>query len=140
IGMSTDGFLALTVLQHELRFNPEVIKPLLGYSQFKHVLFVSSKSPYKKYDDYITFAKQNPGSMEYAGTGHGSAPDLLGKVFAQDAGLELEYVSFKGSNEYIPAVIGGHVKSGIVAISGISQHVKDGSIDLVVAFGDERLA
>ena len=139
IGMSTDGFKSLTVLQHKVRFDPEDLQVLLGYSQFKHVLFVRGDSPYRKYEDYLAFAKKNPGAMEYGGTGTGTAPDRLGKVLARDAGMKLTYVPFKGSNEYVPAVMGGHVKSAVIAISGISQHVKDGSLGLVLVFGDERL-
>src|SRR5690606_25995066 len=117
IGMSTDGFKSLTVLQNKVRFDPEDLRVLLGYSQFTHVLFVKGDAPYKRYEDYVAFAKRRPGAMEYGGTGQGTAPDLLGKVLARDAGMQLTYVPFKGSNEYIPAIMGGHVKSGIVAIS-----------------------
>lgn len=139
IGMTTDGFKALTVKQQRVRFNPDDLKMVLGYAQFRHVLFVRSASPYKRYEDFISAAKANPKSLDYSGTGQGTAPDLLGKVFARDAGIALNYVPYKGSNEQVPAVMGGHVQSGIIDISGIRAHVEGGALSLVLVFGDKRL-
>ena len=139
IAMTTDGFLALTVLQQKMRFNPEDISVLLGYSQFKHVLFTRGDAPWRRYEDFLAHAKKEPGAMDYGGTGNGSAPDLLGKVVARDAGLQMTYVPFKGSNEYIPSVMGKHVKSAVVAVSGIAPQLKDGSLAAILVFGDERL-
>jgi tripartite-type tricarboxylate transporter receptor subunit TctC len=139
IGMTTDGFLALTTLQQKLHFNPEDISVLLGYSQFKHVLFTRGDAPWRKYEDFLAYAKKNPEGMDYGGTGNGSAPDLLGKVLARDAGIKMTYVPFKGSNEYVPSVMGKHVKSAVVAVSGISPQLKDGSLAAILVFGDKRL-
>jgi tripartite-type tricarboxylate transporter receptor subunit TctC len=139
IGMTTDGFLSLTVLQQKMRFNPDDLGVLLGYSQFQHVLFVRGDAPWRKYEDFLALAKKEPGGMDYGGTGSGTAPDLLGKVLARDAGVQMNYVPFKGSNEYIPSVMGKHVKSAIVAVSGIAPQLKDGSLAAVLVFGDERL-
>jgi tripartite-type tricarboxylate transporter receptor subunit TctC len=139
IAMTTDGFLALTVLQQKMRFNPDDISVLLGYAQFKHVLFTRADAPWARYDDFVAYAKKEPGGMDYGGTGVGSAPDLLGKMLAKDAGIPMTYVPFKGSNEYVPSVMGQHVKSAVIAVSGIAPQLKDGSLSAVLVFGDARL-
>jgi tripartite-type tricarboxylate transporter receptor subunit TctC len=137
--MTTDGFLALTVLQQKMRFASDDLSVLLGYSQFKHVLFTRGDAPWRKYEDFLAHAKKEPGAMDYGGAGSGTAPDLLGKVLARDAGIQMTYVPFKGSNEYIPSVMGRHVKSAVVAVSGIAPQLKEGSLAAILVFGDERL-
>jgi tripartite-type tricarboxylate transporter receptor subunit TctC len=139
IGMTTDGFLSLTVLQQKMRFQPQDLSVLMGYSQFKHVLFTRGDVPWRKYEEFVAQAKKEPGAMDYGGTGNGSAPDLLGKVLARDIGVQMTYVPFKGSNEYIPSVMGRHVKSAVVAVSGIAPQLKDGSLAAVLVFGEQRL-
>lgn len=139
IGMTTDGFLALTVLQQKMRFNPDDISVLLGYSQFKHVLFTRGDAPWRRYEDFLAYAKKEPGAMDYGGAGSGTAPDLLGKVLARDAGIQMTYVPFKGSNEYVPSVMGRHVKSAVVAVSGIAPQLKEGSLAAILVFGEDRL-
>jgi tripartite-type tricarboxylate transporter receptor subunit TctC len=137
VGMVTDTFMGMTYYQYKLRFEADDIQPLAGYAQFRHLLFAKADSPLKKYEDFVAAAKRSP--VTYGGTGVGTTPDMLGKVLARAAGLQLTYVAFKGSNEYVPSVMGGHVASGIVDISGVAKQIEDGSLAGVVVFGNERL-
>ena len=138
VGMVTDTFPGMTYYQYKLKFEADDIQPLVGFAQFRHILFVKGDSPYKRYEDFVAQAKKE--SVSYGGTGVGTTPDMLGKIFARSAGLKLEYVAFKGSNEYVPSVMGGHVTSGIVDISGVAKHIEEGTLAGVVVFGNERLA
>jgi tripartite-type tricarboxylate transporter receptor subunit TctC len=128
----------MTYYQFKLKFEADDIQPLVGFAQFRHVLFVKGDAPYKTYDEFVAKAKRE--HVSYGGTGVGTTPDILGKIFARAAGLNLDYVAFKGSNEYVPSVMGGHVASGIVDISGVRKQIEDGSLAGVVVFGNERLA
>jgi tripartite-type tricarboxylate transporter receptor subunit TctC len=139
IGMTTDGYKSMTVHTQKMRFDPKAIKFVLGYARFRHVLFVRSDLPYARYDDFIAFAKKAPGAVAYGGTGEGSTPDLIGRVFFRDVNVKPTYVPFKGSNEYIAAVLGGHLQSGVIDISGVRRQVQSGQLKLVVVFGDNRL-
>jgi tripartite-type tricarboxylate transporter receptor subunit TctC len=138
VGMVTDTFPGMTYYQYKLRFESEDIQPLVGFAQFRHVLFVKADSPLRRYEDFIAQARKAP--VSYGGTGVGTTPDMLGKILARAAGAKLEYIAFKGSNEYVPSVMGGHVASGIVDISGVARQIEDGSLAGVVAFGNERIA
>ena len=139
IAMATDGYKALTIHQQKLRFDPKAIRMLLGYARYRHVLFVRGDSPYARYDDFIALGKSNPAAMNYGGPGEGTAPDLIGKVFFRDVNIRPTYVPFKGSAEYVVAIMGGHLLSGIVDISGVAKEVEAGTLKLVVVFGDQRL-
>lgn len=139
IAMTTDGYKSLTIHQQKLRFDPAKIKVLLGYARIRHVLFVKGDSPLAKYDDFIAFGRKREGAIVYGGTGEGTGPDLMGKVFFREEGVKAGYVPFKGSGEYVTAVIGGHLQSGIIDYSGIRKYAQSGAVRLVVAFGDQRL-
>ncbi|MGE4240507.1 tripartite tricarboxylate transporter substrate binding protein [Ramlibacter sp.] len=136
LGMVTDTFMGMTYYQYKLRYEADEIQPVVGYAQLRHLLFVKGDSPLKRYEDFVAQAKRQ--SVSYGGTGVGTTPDMLGKIWARASGLKLDYVAFKGSNEYIPSVMGGHVTSGIVDISGVAKQLEDGSLAGVVVFGNER--
>lgn len=139
VAVTTDGYKSLTVHTQKLRFDPENIRFVGGFARFQHVLFVKSDSPYANFDTFVALGRKDPAKMEYAGSGEGSAPDLLGKVLFRDLKMRATYVPFKGSNEYVQAVMGGHVLSGIIDISGIARHVRTGALKLVVVLADQRL-
>jgi len=139
IGVSTDGYKATTAHTQILAFDPAKIRYVAGYARFQHVLFVKGKSPYGNFDSFVALARREPKKMEWAGSGVGAAPQLLGEVFFRDLKIPATYVAFKGSNEYVQAVMGGQVLSGVIDISGVAQHVKTGALDLVVVLADTRL-
>lgn len=139
IAVTTDGYKSLTTRTQKLKFDPEKIRFVGGYARFQHVLFVKGGSPYGSFDKFVELGRTQPQRMEYSGSGEGSAPDLLGKVFFRDLGIRATYVPFKGSNEYVQAVMGGHVLSGVIDISGIARHVRSKALDLVVVLADKRL-
>lgn len=139
IAVTTDGYKSLTIHTQKLRFDPGNIHIVGGFARFRHVLFVKGDSPYAQFEDFVALGRRNPSAIEYAGSGEGSAPDLIGKVFFRDLKQRATYVPYKGSNEYVQAVIGGHVLSGIIDISGVSRYVKSGALKLVVVFADQRL-
>lgn len=139
IAVSTDGYKATTRHTQILAFDAEKIRYVAGYARFRHVLFVKGKSSYGSFDKFVALARQQPKKMEWAGSGVGAAPQLLGEVFFRDLKIPATYVPFKGSNEYVQAVMGGQVLSGVIDISGVAQHVKTGAIDLVAVLADKRL-
>lgn len=139
IAVSTDGYKATTRHTQVLAFDPEKIRYVAGYARFQHVLFVKGHSPYGTYDKFVALARREPKKIEWAGSGVGAAPQLLGEVFFRDLKIPATYVPFKGSNEYVQAVMGGQVLSGVIDFSGVAQYVKTGALDLVAVLADKRL-
>jgi tripartite-type tricarboxylate transporter receptor subunit TctC len=139
IAVSTDGYKATTRHTQVLAFDPEKIRYVAGYARFQHVLFVKGHSAYGTYDKFVALARREPKKIEWAGSGVGAAPQLLGEVFFRDLKIPATYVPFKGSNEYVQAVMGGQVLSGVIDFSGVAQYVKTGALDLVAVLADKRL-
>jgi len=75
-----------------------------------NILAVKADSDIKTLDDFITFAKKNPG-LSVGGSGQPSANSLGTEAFAKVADLKLTYISFTGSGAAVPALLGGHVKA-----------------------------
>jgi len=76
------------------------------------VLAVSTDSPWKTFQEFIDYAKKNPG-VRYAHPGIGSTPWLAMEDLNKDANLKLVGVPFKGDAESVPAVVAKHVPIGI---------------------------
>ena len=79
---------------------------VLAYSP--HMLAVAPDRPYKTVAELIAYAKANPGKLNYATAGLGSAPHLAGALFAHELGLSWAFIPMKGGAEAIQQVSGGH--------------------------------
>ncbi|WP_326543114.1 Bug family tripartite tricarboxylate transporter substrate binding protein [Pseudorhodoferax sp.] len=100
-------------------------------------LVVPASSPIKTIQDYVAYAKANPGKMTYGHTGAGTSPHLAMEEFAQRAGIQLVHVPFKGNADNMQAVLGEHVMSASDA-TGWGPHVEAGKLRLLATYGSQR--
>lgn len=139
IAMTTDTFISLTSHQQKLPFDVKALRVLLGYATLKHVLFVRSDAPYAKYDDFIAYGRTKGATINIGGTGQGTTPDLISRVFFRHANIRAAYIPYKGSSEYVAGVMGGYLQGGIVDLSGIKRQLDAKVFKVVMVFGDRKL-
>ncbi|MFN0160813.1 MAG: Bug family tripartite tricarboxylate transporter substrate binding protein [Burkholderiales bacterium] len=100
-------------------------------------LVVPASSPIKSIKELVDYAKANPGKFTFGNTGTGTSPHLAVEEFAQQAGIVLQPVPFKGNAENMQAVLGGHVM-GASDATGWGPHVDAGKLRLLATYGSKR--
>jgi len=110
---------------------------IIGVSGYTFGVVVKSDSPIKSFDDFIAYAKANPGKLSYGSTGNGTSPHLLMEEVAAKANVQLLHVPFKGNADSTQALMGGHVMAQSDA-TGWGKFVDAGTFRLLVTFGEER--
>lgn len=74
-----------------------------------NVLVVSANSPLRSVSELIAAAKANPGKLNYASAGTGSATHVNAEKFRSVTGLTATHIPFKGTPETITETIAGRV-------------------------------
>jgi len=110
---------------------------IIGVSGYTFGVVVKSDSPFKTFDDFIAYAKANPGKLSYSSTGNGTSPHLLMEEVSAKANVQLLHVPYKGNADSTQALLGGHVMAQSDA-TGWGKFVDAGTFRLLVTFGDER--
>jgi tripartite-type tricarboxylate transporter receptor subunit TctC len=93
-----------------------------------YVLAVHPDLPAKSVEELIALAKREPGKIDYASSGNGSAQHLVGALFASMAGIELNHVPYKGSGQAMQDVLGGRVKVTFAGVPNVLNHVRNGRL------------
>lgn len=70
---------------------------------------VRADSPWNNIQEFIQFAKANPGKVSYSSSGVGTTGHINMEEFAQMAKIHLTHVPYKSGNESNTALLGGHV-------------------------------
>jgi tripartite-type tricarboxylate transporter receptor subunit TctC len=96
-------------------------------------LVVSGKLPVRTLAEFIAYAKAHPDTVNYAGAGAGTTPDLAGLEFSRRAGLKLVIVPFRGTGPATTAVIAGDVQVTFVSMGLRMDYVHDGSLRVLAA-------
>jgi len=93
-----------------------------------NVLVVATDSRFKTLADFVSFAKANPGKINFGHAGVGSGTHLNTVKLASAAGIDVTQVPFKGTPEVVAAILSKNVDGYWAPISaGVSQ-IKAGKL------------
>jgi tripartite-type tricarboxylate transporter receptor subunit TctC len=109
---------------------------VLQLTEYFNGLAVRADSPWQTFDDFIKWAKENPGKATYATPGAASSNYLTLEMVGRQEGVKLTHVPYEGGAPAATALLGGHVKAA--ACNEIVEHVKAGKMRLLVQFGENR--
>jgi len=112
------------------------IAPIAGTVRSPSVLVVSLSVPAKTLPEFIAYAKANPGKVNFASGGIGSAPHLAGELFKQMAGVDLVHVPYTSS--YMPDLLAGRVQVTFAPIATSIANVKAGKLRALAVTGATR--
>jgi len=87
-----------------------------------------TKLPVGSVRELVAAAKAQPGKIDYASSGNGSAQHLVGALFNSMAGVELNHVPYKGSGPAMQDLIAGQVGVSFAGIPNVLGHVKAGRL------------
>jgi tripartite-type tricarboxylate transporter receptor subunit TctC len=111
--------------------------PIIKYGQYMMGLVVRADSPWKTMEEFIVYAKANPGKIKYAHTGTGTVNHMAMESLGREAGAKWVPISYRGGNEALPALLGGHVDAASTGADW-APYVASGELRLIATFGSSR--
>ena len=103
-------------------------------------LFTNPNLPAKTVNELITYAKANPGKLNYGTSGIGGIVHLVNAEFAERAGINIVHVPYKGGAEYMPATIANQVQMNFADVSFAKPQVDAGKVRALAVSSKQRLA
>jgi tripartite-type tricarboxylate transporter receptor subunit TctC len=104
------------------------------------VLVVSADSPWKTLDDLVVAARREPGKLNYASGGVGSAAQLSAAAMALHAKLDVVHVPYKGSVEIVPSILSGATQFAFPIASTAIPQVRGGKVRALAVTSAQRIA
>ena len=102
------------------------IEPVAFVGDNAFVLVVTPSLPAASVAEFIAYAKANPGKVNMASAGNGTAPHVFGELFKIMAGVDLLHVPYRGS--FYPDLLAGQVEVAFTAIAGSLAFIKAGKL------------
>ena len=103
-----------------------------------NVLVVAANSPHKTLADFVSFAKKNPGKLNFGHAGIGSGTHLSTEKFIAAADIKVVEVPFKGTPEVVAAILSGNVDAYWAPISAALSNIKNGKRHALAASTAKR--
>ena len=84
---------------------------------------VNPSFPARTVPEFIAYAKANPGKINMASPGIGTAPHLAGELFNMMTGVDLVHVPYR--ENYMPDLLSGQVQVGFPAIAQAIGYIRE---------------
>jgi tripartite-type tricarboxylate transporter receptor subunit TctC len=102
-------------------------------------LVANNNAPYRNAGDLIAAAKASPGKIDYGSGGNGSPQHIAMALFANNAGLKMTHVPYKGASQAATGVAAGDVPVAFQGLATVAGLARGGKLKLIGVATKERL-
>ncbi len=115
------------------------LTPVSMIAYAPHLLAVKTALPVKSPQELVAYAKANPGKLNFAHSGNGSAPHLAGVVFKQRSGVDWVDIPYRGGAPAIADVVSGQADFLFNGALATLSFVQNGQLKAIGVSGKSRL-
>jgi tripartite-type tricarboxylate transporter receptor subunit TctC len=135
----SSGSLAVApALYAKLHMEPlKMFAPIASVALLPHVFVVSPSVPVKTVQEFVTYAKANPGKLNY-GAGLGTPPHLLSTLLKTKAGIDVTYIPYQGAAASITDLLGGRIQFTIDGLVVLYPLIQEGKLRALAIARGER--
>ncbi len=114
--------------------------PITLAARLPSVLVAHPSIPAATLREFVDYAKQQPGAINFASAGVGTAGHIANELFRSLTGINVVNVHYKGGGASVLALMGGEVKAGVALMGNVLPHVRAGKLKSYVVTGKTRFA
>jgi tripartite-type tricarboxylate transporter receptor subunit TctC len=115
-------------LLYKLDYNPlQAFVPVGLVAVDDLVLAISPLVPTETVEDFVRYARANPGKLNY-GSATGIAPHFLDELFKTEAGVNIVHVRYRGGAQMITDLFGGQIQMTVNGKSVLLPHILNGKM------------
>jgi len=145
---ASDGY-TLMMMHQGLAFNASLysdlpydtlrdLAPIALVGATPNALVVTHLLPVKTVQEFLAYARSNPGRIAYGSGGIGSAGHLSVELLQSLTGTKLTHVPYKGSGPAITDLISGQIQAMLLTMPAVMPYVKGGKVRAIATSGARR--
>jgi len=115
------------------------IAPVAGLVRFPLVMEVSRSFPAATVPEFIAYTKANPGRINMASAGVGTAPHLAGEMFKAMTGIKMTHVPYRGEPPAITDIMGDRVQVMFGNVTASIAQIRSGALRALAVTTTERV-
>jgi tripartite-type tricarboxylate transporter receptor subunit TctC len=109
-GLAVTGAIAVLPHLQKLPYAVDQINYISLIARVPQVIAVGPGTKVATLQELIALAKKSPGTLNYASAGNATTPHLGAELLAQEAGIKMTHIPYKGGSPAVTALIGGEVQ------------------------------
>lgn len=126
-------------LNDKLGFDPmKDFTPVTMVAKYPNLLVVHPSVPARTFQEFVAYAKANPGKLRYGAPGNGTTPHLSAVMLESMAGIKMLHVPYKSSAQMTTDILGGHIDLMFLNPAVVLPHIKSGALRAIAITSTSR--
>ena len=115
----------------------KVLVPIAATGRVSLYVISHPERPFRTFNEFLSYARSNPGKLNYGTPGNGTSPHIATEVFNREARVKLNHVPYKGAGPALQDLIGGQIDIVFDPGVGIAP-AKAGKVRMLAIAGPNR--
>lgn len=132
---------SFTMVPHmigKMSFDPlKDFVPVAGIGRIDIFLVTRNDQPYRNFQEFVSYAKANPGKLSYSSAGNGTSPHIAGEMLKSMSGIYTVHIPYRGTTPALQDLLAGNVHYSFDSGASVT-HVKAGKLRLLATAGTKR--
>jgi len=115
----------------------KVLVPVAATGRVSLYVIAHPEQPFKTLNEFLAYARANPGKLNYGTPGNGTSPHIATEVFNREAKVKLNHIPYKGAGPALQDLIGGQIQ--VVFDPGVGlAPARAGKVRMIAIAGPAR--
>jgi tripartite-type tricarboxylate transporter receptor subunit TctC len=115
----------------------KVLMPVVATGGVSLYVLLHPGVPANNYEEFLAYARANPGKLNYGTPGNGTSPHIATEVFNREAKVKLNHVPYKGAGPALNDLLGGQIQLAFDPGVGLNA-ARSGKLRMVAVAGPVR--
>src|SRR6476661_5111514 len=134
-------FVLNPMLYKKLPYDPvKDFRMLALVTDLPVIMEVNPSVPAKTVAEFVAYARQNPGKLNFGSAGTGGTIHLAGEMFKQMAGVDMVHVAYKGAGPALTDLLSGNIQLMFDTLGTALPPVKAGLLRPLAVSSAQRIA
>jgi len=127
--INDSGALAINITMNpDANYKLADFTPITALATVPTALVIIPSVPANNLSEFITLAKSKPGAMNYGSAGPGSIHHLTMEIFAEQAGIKLVHVPYRGGTALVNGLLTGEIQAGWSGLPNVIAQINTGKL------------
>lgn len=138
--MFSDSLLTTSLVNKSVRFRPlRDFKMVSIVCEGPLALLAGPTAPFRDFKEFVSYAKANPGKVNYASSGIGGQQHLTGEYIAATLKLDLTHVPTRGGAQATTDLVGGQIEAAVLGLGPTLAHIRAGTLKALAVSTGSRV-
>lgn len=145
-----DGYTLLVTVSSPITTNQFISKdypfdplkdivPISMITETGLVLVVNSSLPVYSIEEFVEYARKNPGKLSYGSAGVGTPHHIVGETMKRDLGIDMVHVPYRGGEPAVQAAVANFIPATFATVPTVLPYAKAGRLRILATTRRESL-